>query len=514
MRQKGDRLLRSGCVVPINALVRRALGALPPFFAFLFVVACLSCPEARADVGVILNDSLDTSVARITGSGHTAVYLSRVCAESPIELRLCRPGELGSVISNYTTLGEDQPFEWNVVPLSVYLYGVDDPRFRPVFGTPKIKQALEEQYRAQYLDGYCASETCRSSNKAEWREMVAATLERSIYVFAVHTTVAQDLAFIKEFNSAPNVNHFNGVSRNCATFARRVINSFFPHAAHADYLNDLGMTSPKAIARSFTHYGENHPETEFRVYHFAQLPGTIKRSSEPRSGTEQLYRSKKLLVPMAIFAPYELPVVAGSYLLTGRFNPEHELEKHPASLQPSAADGSAIQPAAFERGAPQTDDSVAEQRAQRALIVGTKQEWKQYGKEFDAIVDQAVLEGIIPSRAYLDHFLNRLAKANEVGVDRNGAVWLDNAEDGNARRLGVSANNILSPDSDPRLAYVLMLARAERVLKSSKHGRETMPEFKDDWKLLQDARAKMPASFASSSAPAQTREAMPLRAKP
>jgi hypothetical protein len=505
-------LRRPGCVAPINAFVRRALGALSPFFACLFVSAGLCCPEARADVGVILNDSLDTSVARITGSGHTAVYFSRVCAESPIELRLCRPGELGSVLSNYTTLGEDQPFEWNVVSLSVYLYGVDDPRFRPVFGTPKIKQALEEQYRVQYLGPYCASETCRSSDKAEWREMVAATLERSIYVFAVRTTVEQDLAFIKDFNSAPNVNRFNGVSRNCATFARRVIDSFFPHAAHADYLNDFGMTSPKAIARSFAHYGENHPEMGFHVYHFAQTPGTIKRSSEPRSGTEQLYRSKKLLVPMAIFAPYELPIVAGSYLLTGRFDPEHELEKHPASIRPDAA-GRAIPPAAWERGEAQTDDSVAEQRAQRALIVGTKQEWKQFGKEFDAIVDQAALEGIIPSRAYLDHFLNRLGKANDVGVDRNGAVWLDNAEDGNTGRLGVGASNILSPDSDPRLAYLLILARAERVLKSPKHSRETMLEFKDDWKLLRDARAKMPASFASSGAPAQAREATLLGAK-
>jgi hypothetical protein len=59
-----------------------------------------------------------------------------------------------------------------------------------------------------------------------------------------------------------------------------------------------------------------------------------------------------------------------------------------------------------------------------------------------------------------------------------------------------------------------MLARADRVLKSSKHCRETLPEFKDDWKLLQDARAKMPASFASSGAPAETREAPFVRAKP
>jgi hypothetical protein len=89
------------------------------------------------------------------------------------------------------------------------------------------------------------------------------------------------------------------------------------------------MTSPKAIARSFTRYAKRHPEADFRVLHFAQVPGTIKRSSECRAGTEQLVRSKKLLVPMLIFADHVLPFVAASYILTGRFNPQRELEKHP-----------------------------------------------------------------------------------------------------------------------------------------------------------------------------------------
>src|SRR5208282_1262985 len=100
---------------------------------------------------------------------------------------------------------------------------------------------------------------------------------------------------------------------------------------HRDYVNDFGMTSPKAIAHSFTRYALKHPDARFRVLHFAQLPGTVKRSSECRSGTEQLYHSKKLLVPMLLFADHELPVVAASYVLTGRFNPEHELQEHPSA---------------------------------------------------------------------------------------------------------------------------------------------------------------------------------------
>lgn len=239
--------------------------------AFLLgvVLLCLGPSRAYGDVGVVLNESLDTSIARITGSGHTAVYLSRICPESPVRLRFCRADEQGSVISNYTTLGEDQPFEWNAVPLSVYLYGVEDPQYRPMIGSQKIKHVLEERYREKFLPGYCESESCKTSNKAEWREMVGATLSRSMYMFVAETTVEQDLDLIAQFNARPNQNHFNGVTRNCADFARRVINTYFPHAAGPDYINDFGMTSPKAVARSFTRYSLRHPETHFRVVHYA-----------------------------------------------------------------------------------------------------------------------------------------------------------------------------------------------------------------------------------------------------
>src|SRR5260370_1921824 len=159
--------------------------------------------------------------------------------------------------------------------------------------------------------------------------MVGASFSRSIYFFVVDTSVEQDLKLIAEFNSEPNVNHFNGAMRNCADFSRRVIYFYFPLAAKPDYLTDFGMTSPKAIARSFSHYGARHPEAHLRVLHFAQLPGTFKRSTECRGGTEQLVRSKKLLVPMLVFADHELPIVAVTYALTGRFNPQRELGTYP-----------------------------------------------------------------------------------------------------------------------------------------------------------------------------------------
>jgi hypothetical protein len=491
--------------VPNPDPIRSANGLLGARLLLVLVLAFvwLAAAPAYGDVGVLLNESLDTSVARITGSGHSAVYFSRICAESPIKLRLCRPDEQGSVMSNYTTLGEDLPFEWNIVPLSIYLYGVEDLQNRPLFGSQKIKHALEERYRTNFLSGYCDSATCRMSNKAEWREMVGATLERSIYIFVVETSVEQDRALIDEFNSLPNQNHFNGVTQNCATFSRRVINEYYPHATRADYLNDFGLITPKAIARSFTHYGERHPEAHLHVLHFAQLPGTIKRSTECRSGTEQLYHSKKLLVPMLLFAPHELPFMAASYLLTGRFNPEHKLEQHPGA-------GSAD--VALElRQAKSAKDASREKQLQAAVsqesaqLVGTTKEWQQYREEFGSLTDEAINREIIPNNDFLGRVFKYLDRAGTLSVDVNGALWLDIAQGGKPTKLGLSANNIFASGTDSQWAYALTLARANHYLNSPKHSREIMPDFKNDWALLQSARLNSSTSSAANNASGNTR---------
>ena len=339
-------------------------------------------------------------------------------------------------------------------------------------GSQQIKHVLEERYRQEYLSAYCESEFCRTSNKAEWREMVGASLSRSIYMFVAETTVEQDLDLIAQFNALPNRNHFNGVTRNCADFTKRVINAYFPRATAPDYVNDFGMTSPKAIARSFTRYASRHPEANFRVFHYAQIPGTIKRSSECRAGTEQLYRSKKLLVPMLIFANQALPFVAASYLFTGRFNPQHELEKHP-SIETTEAD-----------------------------VVGTPEDWKEYRAAFDALVARAVREEIIRDRADLRDVFRRLDEAGTPVADRNGALWIELSNREGNPRVGLSASNIFDSGSDSQLAYELVLARTGSVLNSPKHSRETMAEFKKDWDLLQHGDFYSASSLLRAAAPA------------
>lgn len=465
-------------------------------FLLVFVLAWVACARTYGDVGVVLNESMDSSVDKITGTGHSAVYFSRICADTPVKLRLCRPEENGSVMSNYINIGEDQAPEWNIVPLNIYLYGVEDERNRPVFGSFKIKHVLEERYRAKYLEAYCQSQPCKTSYKSEWREMVGATFIRSLHIFVVDTTREQDLKLIDEFNALPNENHFNGFTRNCADFTKRVINTYFPNATHRDYLNDFGMTSPKAVARTFTHYAEQQPEVHFRVLHFAQLPGTIKRSRECRAGTEQLYRSIKLLVPMLALGSHELPVVAASYLLTGRFNAEHAFEEHPTARATQI--DYQMELARAENNKLQAEELKTVGNEERARVVGTAEEWKRYRATLDSITKEALHEENVSDREHLSHIFQYLEKVGIPMADANGAIWMEISDGPETHKVGLSASNILASGSDSRMAYELILERSERVLKSPKHSRETMLEFRKDWALLEAARRKNAISMASS----------------
>ena len=65
-------------------------------------------------------------------------------------------------------------------------------------------------------------------------------------------------------------------------------------------------------------------------------------------------------------------------------------------------------------------------------------------------------------------------------------------------QVGLSANNVFSPGSDPELAYQLILARIGRVLNSPKHSRESIVEFKTDWHLLQRVPSYSAASVENS----------------
>src|SRR6202008_3857878 len=101
---------------------------------FLPLLFAAFAPRARADAVVLLEEPYSYDGA-FAGTGHTAVYLARVCAASPTSLRRCQPGESGVVISRYHRIGG---YDWIAIPLYPYLYGVDKPENVPLFADSKL----------------------------------------------------------------------------------------------------------------------------------------------------------------------------------------------------------------------------------------------------------------------------------------------------------------------------------------------------------------------------------------
>src|SRR5436190_18917990 len=115
---------------------------LKSFVLILAAFAAVRPAELRAQATLVLEEpySYDGTFA---GTGHTAVYLSRVCAEKPTTLRRCGPGETGVVISRYHHVaGRD----WIAVPLIPYLYAVETPQNIPLYADAKVVALLRREY--------------------------------------------------------------------------------------------------------------------------------------------------------------------------------------------------------------------------------------------------------------------------------------------------------------------------------------------------------------------------------
>lgn len=461
----------------------------------ILVLLMALCGAMHADVGLMLNEALRIGASKWTGAGHSAVYLSGVCMDSPVRLRMCAPGENGVVLTNYRTFEEDRSYEWNAVPLNIYLYGVEDDSDRPVYATPTVRWMLQERYRQKYLGGLCVGD-CATNPNALWRETVAATFLRDIYMFQAKTTAAQDRALVEKFNTDGNVGHYNGFTYNCADFARDVVNTYFPGAAKSDHINDFWMTSPKAISRSFAHYGVKHPELNFHVVRFSQIPGEFATSKDNRKGTEELFRANRWRLPLAVSVPYELVMFATSYMITGRFNPELELRRRP--------DGEVIKLETELRRARTDEDRNREKelkqvmRHARANSLGTTEEWSGYCASVRQYEADAIEQGYANNLASLRAVAPRLVSESWITIDDRGGLWLRPRIGPLRSSVGLSANTLMDPASDATTGYLVALSRIDAELRKSPKNRETLVFFRKDWELMERLRGRVVPFMAGS----------------
>jgi hypothetical protein len=97
-------------------------------------------------------------------------------------------------------------------------------------------------------------------------------------------------------------------------------------------------------------------------------------------------------------------------------------------------------------------------------------------------------------------------------IDQEGRAWLQlpDGDGDTTRRVGISASNVDAPESDPQLAFLIMLARVDRILHNPSKNRELIPQFQQDWELLQRTRVRLewtegpPVVVASAPGPVGT----------
>jgi len=285
---------------------------LPAAALLLFLFA--ACLPARASVALFMEEPYGAFGA-INPTGHAAVYLSHVCAESPTVLRPCRDGEYGAVISRYHKI---DGYDWIAVPLVAYLYAVDTIPEIPTYVDRERVAALRDQYWRRHLLALAPDNKSGQAPSGEWTQLVGSSYDRTIHGFQLDTTPEEDARFIAIFNDRRNIGHFNLFFHNCADFSRLVLDTYLPGAVHRNFIADAGLMTPKQVARSLVGYGKHHPELHITAFVIPQVRGTIPRSHGVDGVAESLVKSKKYIIPLAVLSPELTGGVVVAYLVDGR----------------------------------------------------------------------------------------------------------------------------------------------------------------------------------------------------
>ena len=271
-----------------------------------------------ADMALLLHQPHST-FGFFNPTGHAALYLSRVCAESPVRLRRCNAGEQGVVLSRYNRVAG---YDWIAIPLIPFLYAVDHPLHVPESIDRDGVISLRDAWRRNHLRDIAPDAENGAIPKGDWTQLVGASYDRKIYGFSIETEEADDDAFIEMLNSRVNKRRFNLIFRNCADFVKDAINFYYPKSVRRNIIADAGITTPKQISKSFVGFSRRNPDLPFYTFVIPQVSGDLRRSTAVRGVFEMIVMSKKYIIPLVVVSPWVAVGGVGAYVTEGRFNPE------------------------------------------------------------------------------------------------------------------------------------------------------------------------------------------------
>jgi hypothetical protein len=284
--------------------------------AFLLIGLAAMCGvRSRAQDALLMEEPYGFFGA-LNPTGHNAIYFQRICAETPVKLRRCKPGEMGAVVARYQGI---DGYDWVAIPLVPYLYSVENPADVPQRVNREIVERLRNHYREAHLEELGQNVQPGGFLHGGWTQLVGVAYERRIYAFRFNTTQEQDDALIARMNAGPNHSDFSLLFENCADFARVILNSYFPDNFKRSIFPDAGITSPKQIAYKLEKYSRKHPETQLAVFEIPQVPG-YRRMSHSNKSIDESFVTTVYAIPIAIFNPYLAGGLFVDYLARGRYH--------------------------------------------------------------------------------------------------------------------------------------------------------------------------------------------------
>jgi uncharacterized membrane protein len=429
--------------------------------AFTWLAA--AAPPSRAQVTVFLEEpyALDGELA---GTGHTAVYLGSVCAESPTVLRHCRPGESGAVLSRYHHVGG---FDWLAIPLLPYLYAVERPQDIPLIADVNIAAAMRDTYRRKYLEELVPDGLGGQTPPGDWYELIGSAFDRTLYGFQIATSPEQDDAFIAAYNDRTNHQAYKLVTSNCADFVRNVVNFYYPKAATRSFFADLDVATPKHVAKSFVSYAHHHADISLSAFVIPQIPGSIKRSTPVHGVVDSVFKSKKYEIPLLVFHPFVGGGVALAYVVSGRFNPARDAMMF-------SADGALDEPLSKDQRrafARSLEDMLHGQRDVREDASGSAL-WREVQAKAKFIPDSA-------GQPALRITLNG-EKSSPADPSEGATALVDKSS-----FIGLTRDNILNSTAPSALTRELLIIRLRQELRKGTSPHTSEAVFRADRALLE-----------------------------
>ena len=242
------------------------------------------------------------------------------------------------------------------------------------------------------------------------------------------------------------------MSRNCADFAKDIINFYYPKALHRSVIADVGITTPKQMAKTLTRFSDHHPDLELSRMIIPQVPGSMPRSAAVHGVVESFFKSGKYIVTSAVISPIFAGCVAAVYVGTGAggFRPARNADVFVV--------GGNLEPP-LDR-----EDRRAYQQQLKHLLAGAYPE---------------------ASGRRVDRMWGKLQSHAKIDLDEKGRPILEMQVGEQTVRIGDSAENILSGTAPPELVRQLLEARLQSELGRASAKGVTETEVTRDWKLLQ-----------------------------